>query len=323
MADQLTLASMAWQNKGKTTKRERFLAEMDAVIPWADLVKVIEPHYPKAGNGTQPYPLEQMLRIHCLQHWYDLSDPGAEEALYDVESMRRFARIELGVDGVPDETTILRFRRLLERHGLAEGLLTAINARLESQGLMLRSGTIVDATILHAPSSTKNVAKARDPEMHQTKKGQQWYHGMKVHAGMDTRGLVHTVTATAANVADITEMEHLLHGDEAVLYGDAAYWKEADRQRWIRDGKRYRVNRRGTKAHPLSDAQRRVNRSRSRTRAIGEHAFHVVKHLWGFKKVRYRGLAKNLSRATTAFGLANLYRMRRKLLPRGFQPCLA
>lgn len=323
MAEQLTLASMAWQSKGKVTKRERFLAEMDAVIPWAALVSVIEPYYPKAGNGTQPYSLELMLRVHCLQHWFDLSDPGAEEALYDIESMRRFARLELGTDRVPDETTILRFRQLLQKHDLAEDIFTEINARLEQQGLMVRSGTIVDATIMNAPSSTKNATKTRDPEMHQTKKGNQWYFGMKFHAGMDPHGLVHTLTATAANVADITEKENLLHGDEKRIWGDTAYWKEKDRQRWIADGKQYRINRRGAKGRPLTDGQRRVNRSRSRTRAIGEHSFQVVKHQWGFRKVRYRGLAKNLTRGMVAFGLANLYRVRSSLLPKGFRPCLA
>lgn len=323
MAEQLTLAALAWQNKGKTLRRERFLAEMDAVVPWAALCAIIEPHYPKAGNGTQPYPLELMLRIHCLQHWFNLSDPGAEEALYDSESMRRFTRLELGTDRIPDETTIHRFRRLLEEHRLAEDVFIDIGAQLEAKGMLLRSGTIVDATIIAAPTSTKNATKTRDPEMHQTCKGKQWYHGMKLHLGTDPNGIVHTITATAANVSDITELPNLLHGDEQVLWGDAAYWKEADRQEWTKAGKRYRVNRRGTKKRPLSEYARRVNRSRSRTRAIGEHPQLVVKHLWGFRKVRYRGLEKNLLRAYFAFGLANLYRLRRRLLPRGFTPCLA
>ena len=323
MAEQLTLASMAWQAKGKITKRERFLAEMNAVIPWASLVAIIKPYYPKAGNGTQPYPLELMLRIHCLQHWFNLSDPAAEEALYDIESMRRFARIELGVDRVPDETTILRFRRLLETHALAELLFREINGQLEGKGWLLRSGTIADATLIAAPSSTKNADASRDPEMHQTRKGNQWHFGMKFHAGMDPNGLVHTLTATAANTADITELPQLLHGDEQTVWGDAAYWKEDDRRRLLAEGKRYRINRRGTKDRPLTEHQRRVNRSRSRTRAKGEHGFHGVKHLWGFTKVRYRGLAKNLTRGFVAFGLANLSRLRRRLLPRTFRPCLS
>lgn len=322
MAEQLTFSAMAWQSKGKTTKRERFLAEMDAVIPWASLVAIIEPHYPKAGNGTQPYPLALMLRVHCLQHWFNLSDPAVEEALYDSESMRRFARLELGVDRVPDETTILRFRHLVEKHGLAELLFREITGQLEAKGLLLRSGTIVDATIMAAPSSTKNATKTRDPEMHQTRKGNQWYHGMKFHAGMDPNGIVHTLTATAANAADITELPNLLSGEEQTVWGDAAYWKEDDRRRLLAGGTRYRINRRGTKQRPLTEAQKVVNRSRSRTRAMGEHGFHVVKHLWGFVKVRYRGLAKNLARGYVAFGLANLYRLRRRLLPRDFRACL-
>jgi IS5 family transposase len=322
VADQLTFAAMAWQSKGKTTKRERFLAEMNVVVPWASLVAIIEPYYPKAGNGTQPYPLELMLRIHCLQHWFNLSDPAAEEALYDSEAMRRFAHLELGVDRVPDETTILRFRHLLEAHALAEILFREINGQLEGKGLLLRSGTIVDATIIAAPSSTKNATETRDPEMHQTKKGNQWHFGMKFHAGMDPNGIVHTLTATAANTADITEMPDLLHGSEETVWGDAAYWKEEDRRRLLAAGTRYRINRRGTKQRPLTDHQQRVNRSRSRTRAKGEHGFHVVKCLWGFVKVRYRGLGKNLSRGFVAFGLANLYRLRRRLLPPTFRPCL-
>jgi len=323
MAEQLTLASLAWQTKGKTTRRERFLAEMDAVIPWARLIALITPHYPKAGNGTQPYPLEQMLRIYFLQQWFQLSDPAAEDAIFDSESMRRFARVELGVDDVPDETTILRFRHLLERHELTEDLFIEITAHLEAKGLLLRSGTIVDATIIAAPSSTKNADKARDPEMHQTKKGNQWYFGMKIHTGADPKGIVHTVTVTPANAADITELPNLVHGEERRLWGDAAYQKEANRRTWREQGKAYLVNRRGTKTKPLTDHQKAVNRSRSRTRALGEHIYRVVKCSWGYTKVRYRGLAKNLAQVYTLFGLADLYLLRRRLLPKGFTACLA
>ncbi len=323
MAEQLTLASLAWQTKGKTTRRERFLAEMDAVIPWARLLALITPHYPKAGNGTQPYPLERMLRIYFLQQWFQLSDPAAEDAIFDSESMRRFARVELGVDDVPDETTILRFRHLLERHELTEDLFIEITAHLEAKGLLLRSGTIVDATIIAAPSSTKNADKARDPEMHQTKKGNQWYFGMKIHTGADPKGIVHTVTVTPANAADITELPNLLHGEERRLWGDAAYQKEENRQAWRADGKEYLVNRRGTKTKPLTDHQKAVNRSRSRTRAKGEHIYRVVKCSWEYTKVRYRGLKKNLAQVYTLFALADLYLVRRRLLPKGFTPCLA
>jgi len=322
MGQQQTLASLAWQTKGKTTRRERFLAEMDAVVPWKRLLALIEPHYPKAGNGTPPIGLERMLRIYFLQQWFNLSDPGAEDAIYDSESMRRFAGVELGEDKIPDETTILRFRHLLETHQLTAGIFAEIGSLLTEKRLLLKAGTIVDATIIAAPSSTKNATETRDPEMKQTRKGKQWYFGMKLHVGTDTHGIVHSVTATAASVGDITELPKLLHGSETVLYGDQAYWKEDHRQQWQAEGGRYRVNRRGTKKNPLSDHEKAINRSRSRHRARGEHAFHIVKRLWGFAKVRYRGLAKNLARAQTMFGLANLYAVRRRLLPPDFVACL-
>lgn len=313
--EQKTFASLAWENKGKQTKRERFLAEMNAVIPWQQLLKIIAPHYPKAGNGRPPMELETMLRIYCLQIWFDLSDPGAEEALYDSESMRRFARIELSEDRVPDETTILNFRHLLEQHELTAKMFKRINALLEKKGLLVRTGTIVDATIIAAPSSTKNRQGERDPEMKQTRKGNNWHFGMKVHVGADRTGLVHSLTATNAAAADITQMNELLHGDEKEIYGDQAYWKEADRQRFREQGVRYRVNRRPNGSRPLSEYDKKINRSRSRTRARGEHAFRVVKQLWGFAKVRYRGIAKNAVRALASFALANLYMVRQKLLP--------
>jgi IS5 family transposase len=315
VAKQQTFAGLAWQNKGKQTKRERFLGEMDAIIPWAQLLEVIEPHYPKAGNGRPPLGLEKMLRIYFLQIWFNLSDPGAEEALYDSESMRRFARIELSVDKVPDESTILNFRHLLEEHDLAKAMFERINGLMEQKGLLLRSGTIVDATIIAAPSSTKNASDSRDQEMKQTKKGNNWHFGMKIHVGTDRRGVVHSVTATHAATADITQLNALLHGQERTIFGDQAYWKEADRQRFRANGVRYRVNRRGTAQRPLTDHQKKINRSRSRTRARGEHAFRIVKQLWGFAKVRYRGIAKNAARAFTTFALANLYLMRRSISP--------
>ncbi|MGH3430429.1 MAG: IS5 family transposase [Mycobacteriales bacterium] len=325
MGEQRTLASLAWDSKGKVTRRERFLAEMDAVIPWKRLLALIAPHYPKAGDGRQPIGLERMLRIYFLQQWFNLSDPGAEDAIYDSESMRRFAGVELGEDTIPDETTILRFRHLLERHQLTEAIFAAIGSLLAEQRVMLKAGTIVDATIIAAPSSTKNATETRDPEMRQTRKGKNWYFGMKLHVGTDTQGLVHHVTATPASVADITELPKLLHGAETVLYGDQAYWKEDHRQHWEAEGGRYRVNRRGgrkgTEAE-LTAHQKAINQARSRHRARGEHSFHVVKRLWGFMKVRYRGIAKNAARAYTMFGLANLYLVRRRLLPPGFTPCL-
>jgi IS5 family transposase len=313
---QTTFASAAWDKKGKVTRRERFLTEMDAVIPWTSILTLIEPHYPKAGNGTQPMPIERMLRIYFMQQWFNLSDPGMEDVLYDSESMRRFAGIELVDDAIPDETTILRFRHLLEKHTLTEQVFGLVRGLLEQKRLLLRSGTIVDATIIEAPPSTKNEAGARDPEMKQGKKNsREWRFGMKAHVGTDVNGLVHTLVTTHAAAADVTQLPRLLHGQEKVLYGDQAYWSELHRIAAKGHGVRYRVNRRPNPGKPLTEHQRRLNRLRSATRAKGEHAFHVVKRLWGFTKVRYRGLAKNTARLYTMFALANLYLVRRRLMP--------
>src|SRR5271163_439667 len=250
---------MAWNGKGKVTRREKFLAEMAAVIPWTRLLALIEPHYPRAGQGRQPLGLEKMLRIYFLQQWFNLSDPQAEDAIYDSESMRRFAGVELGEDVVPDESTILRFRHLLEQHGLAQGIFDEIESLLEERRLLLRSGTIVDATIIAAPSSTKNAVHRRDPEMKQTRKGRNWHFGLKLHIGADPRGLVHTVTATHAAAADISQLPDLLHGRERTVFGDQAYWKEADRQAYEARGMRYRINRRPTSKAPLSGRWRLIN----------------------------------------------------------------
>jgi IS5 family transposase len=311
---QTTFASVAWEKKGKITRRERFLAEMDAVIPWSRLLALIKPHYPKAGTGTQPKPMEQMLRIYFMQNWFNLSDPQAEDSLYDIESMRRFAGMELLGHDIPDESTILRFRHLLEEHHLTERIFGEIRSLLEEKRLLLKSGTIVDATIIAAPPSTKNEQGARDPEMRQTKKGKEWHFGMKAHVGTDPRGIVHSMSTTAANMHDSTQMSKLLHGQERVVFGDQAYWNEAHRQSALAAGIRYRINRRPNQ-RPLSKYQRYLNRRRSMARARVEHVFHVVKRLWGFTKVRYRGLAKNTARLYTSFALANLYLLRRRLLP--------
>ena len=316
MSDQRTFASVAWTQKGKVTRRERFLAEMDQVIPWDRLKALIEPHYPKGGRGRRPHELERMLRIYFLQQWFNLSDPQAEDAIYDSESMRRFAKVELAEDRIPDESTILRFRHLLEKHRLTEGIFEAVKDLLSEHHLLLRAGTIVDATIIAAPSSTKNATRTRDPEMKQTRKGGSWHFGMKFHIGTDRRGIVHSVTATHAAEADLKQLPNLLHGEESVLHGDQAYWKEADRQAFEEQGVRYRVNRRGPRGNrSLNERWRKINRARSRTRARCEHPFRVVKQLWGFHKTRYRGIAKNLARGQTMFALANLYAVRHRLLP--------
>jgi IS5 family transposase len=291
---------------------------MDAVIPWSRLIRLIKPHYPKVGRGRRPHDLERMLRIYFLQLWFNLSDPQAEDAIYDSESMRRFAKVELSEDKIPDETTILRFRHLLEKHRLTEAIFEAVKDLLSERQMWLRAGTIVDATIIAAPSSTKNATKTRDPEMKQTRKGGSWHFGMKLHIGTDRRGVVHSVRATHAAEADIKQMRQLLHGEESVVYGDQAYWKEEDRQAFEASGVRYRVNRRAAGGNKnLTERWRKINRARSRTRACCEHPFRVVKHLWGFEKTRYRGIAKNLARAQTMFALANLYAVRHRLMPPG------
>jgi IS5 family transposase len=317
MGAQRTFAGLAWSEKKKVTRREQFLAEINTVIPWAELVALVAPHYPTAGQGRRPMPLELMLRVYCLQQWFDLSDPAAEDALYDSESMRRFAGVELSDDAVPDESTILRFRHLLEEHQLTEQIFLLVRGLLEAKGLLMKTGTIVDATIISAPSSTKNATGTRDPEMKQTRKGNTWHFGMKVHVGTDPHGLVHSLTTTHAAAADIDQLPQLLHGEERVLYGDRAYWSEPLRRECAQHGIRYRVNRRAKPRRPLPARWQRINRSRSRVRARGEHPLLVVKHLWGFRKVRYRGLAKNTARVYALFALANLYLVRRRLQPPG------
>lgn len=314
---QISLTMTGYFDKGKRTKRERFLAEMEQVLPWTRLFALIEPHYPKVSpaGGRPPLPLERMFRIYCLQQWYNLSDPGAEEALYDSITMRQFAGVSTDADVIPDETSILNFRRLLEKHQLTERLLAEINALLCERGLLVGKGTIVDATIIDAPSSTKNAKKKRDPQMHQTRKGKQWYFGMKVHTGTDTdSGLVHTVVGTSANVADVNVLGELLHGGEESLHGDSAYYSKELKAQAEASGLAFNVNQRATRSKPLTKAQRARNRRLSRVRATVEHPFLVVKRLWGHAKVRYRGIKKNLAQMYTLFALANVFRVRRQLM---------
>jgi IS5 family transposase len=259
---QTSLSMTGYFDKGKKTRREVFLAEMDGVVPWGRLCALIEPHYPKGSlaGGRPPLPLERMFRIYCLQQWYNLSDPGVEEALYDSITMRRFAGVRTDADVIPDETTILNFRRLLEQHQLTERLFAEINAHLSERGLFVGKGTIVDATIINAPSSTKNAEQKRDPEMHQTRKGKQWYFGMKMHTGADVDfGLVHTVQATSANVADVNMLGELLHGGEDTLHGDSAYHSKQLKAQAAASGLEFKVNERSTKQHPLSAAQKARN----------------------------------------------------------------
>ena len=312
MAEQPTFADLAWAAKGKITRREKFLTEMNAVIPWRKFLERIEPHYPKPGKGRRPLGLEKMLRIYFLQQWFDLSDPGAEEALYDSESMRRFVRIDLSEDVIPDESTILQFRHLLEQHQLTEALFVEVNALLEKHGVFIRTGTIVDATIIDAPRSLKNRDQQRDPEMGSTQKARTWHFGMKVHLGTDRQGLVHSISVTSASVLELNEIGSLLHGEEREVFGDKAYSSQELQQQAEAQGIRYRVNRRGHRHGKLPAHWQRKNRRRSQIRARCEYPFLVVKRLWGFRKVRYRGLAKNRARVYAAFALANLYMVRRR-----------
>ena len=311
---QPSFASLAYDGKKKQTRKEIFLAEMDRIIPWRQLTRLIEPHYPQAGNGRPPMGPEKMLRIHFMQQWFKLSDPAMEDALYDTEPLRRFAGIELGQDPVPDESTILKFRHLLEKHDLAAKLFEATCGYLEENGLLLREGTIVDATLIDAPSSTKNKEKKRDPEMTQTKKGNQWYFGMKAHTGTDTKNrVVHTIVATTASVHDSQVMEDLLHGEEERVYGDKAYADQARKDEFEERGVKWCVAKKAARGTTLSQQDQKHNRRLSKTRARGEHPFHVVKCLFGHRKVRYRGLAKNANQLFTLFSLANLYLVRKQL----------
>ena len=304
-----------FERHGKTTRREAFLAEMDVVVPWAALCAQIAPHYPKAGAGRPPIPLERMLRIHFLQHWFNLSDPAAEEALYDSPAMRAFAGVDLGAGPAPDETTICRFRHLLEARDLGARLLEAVNRHLASHGLKVSTGTIVDATIIHAPSSTKNAAAARDPEMHQTRKGQQWYFGMKAHLGVDSATkIIHAAVATAANVHDSTVLGDLLHGKETRVWGDQAYRGQREVILAHAPHAADFTNRRTRHAGVIDEVERARNRTKSRVRARVEHVIGVIKRVFGFQKVRYRGLAKNACRLVVACALANLFTQRRTLL---------
>ena len=314
---QISFSDAEYAGKRKTTRREVFLREMDQTVPWKQLLGVIEPFYPDTGRGRRPYPMATMLRVHLMQNWFGLSDPAMEEALYEIGSMRMFAGLSM-TGPIPDETTILNFRRMIEEHDLAPDILERVNAHLSRKGLLLKQGTIVDATIIAAPSSTKNKEGKRDPEMHQTKKGEQWYFGMKAHIGVDAdSGLVHTVETTAANVADVTVVDDLLHGKETVVYADAGYTGAEDHVsneaiQWEIAGKRGQI-----KKMEDGRAKRKIEKAEKRKasiRAKVEHPFRVIKRQFGMLKVRFRGLAKNTTHVITLFALSNLWMVRRRLL---------
>ena len=313
---QKTFAECSFEHYRKPTRRDLFLAEMDKIIPWRELSEVIEPFYPKPeGAGRPPVGIERMLRIHFLQHWFNLSDPAVEEALYDSRAMRNFVGIDLGKEPVPDETTICKFRHLLEARNLGERLFVLIGQYLTENGIKISKGTIVDATIINAPTSTKNREKARDPEMHQTKKGNQWYFGMKAHIGVDSRTrLIHSVAATPANVHDSQMLPDLLHGNETRVWGDSAYSGQSGVIREHAPNATNFTHKKGCRNRPLSDTERSRNKTKSRIRAKVEHPFLVIKRIFGFCKLRYRGLMKNANRLFVACGLTNLYMVRRRLL---------
>ncbi|MFO0350473.1 MAG: IS5 family transposase [Alphaproteobacteria bacterium] len=315
---QLTFGDAEFAGKGKTTRKERFLAEMEQVVPWASFLKLIAPVYPEAGNGRRPYPLETMLRVYLMQNWFSLSDPAMEDALYDMPALRQFAGLT-SLDAVPDETTILNFRHLIEEYELAQEIFGCVVRLLRRRGLMLKEGTMVDATIIDAPTSTKNEERERDPEMHQTKKGNAWFFGMKAHIGADVdSGLTHTVVTTAANEADVTQVDQLLHGRELTAYGDAGYiGAEAhDRRKnieWVIAKRRSAVER-------IANGRERVKamraeRRKAQVRAFVEHPFRIIKCVFGYRKVRFKGLAKNTAQVLTLFALTNLYMARRQLTP--------
>ncbi|WP_312289542.1 IS5 family transposase [Stutzerimonas nitrititolerans] len=316
---QMTFADAEYAGKRKQTRKELFLIEMDQVVPWKGLIALIEPHYPKGEGGRPAYPLMAMLRVHLMQNWFGYSDPAMEEALYETTILRQFAGLSL--ERIPDETTILNFQRLLEKHELAVGILAVINGYLGDRGLSLRQGTIVDATLINAPSSTKNKDGKRDPEMRQAKKGNQYYFGAKAHIGVDDEsGLVHSVVVTAANVADVTQVDKLLHGDENVVCADAGYTgvekrpEHEGRQAIWQVAARRSTYKKLDKRSLLYKAKRKIEKAKAQVRAKVEHPFRVIKRQFGYAKVRFRGLAKNTSQMVTLFALSNLWMARRHLM---------
>ncbi|HFP9222557.1 TPA: IS5 family transposase [Raoultella planticola] len=316
---QKSFASAGFELATKRTRKRKFLDEMNLAVPWAELVALIAPHAPAGKSGRPPFAILTMLRIHFMQQWFGLSDPAMEEALHDTPLYCEFAHLDAGISRLPDESTILRFRHLLEENNLSLQLLATINATLAAKGLMLKTGTVVDATLIGAPSSTKNSTGERDPQMHQTKKGNQWHFGMKAHIGVDAdSGLVHSVIGTAANVNDVTQGHALLHGEEAVVFADAGYQGAAKRPEatgvdWqvaMRPGKRRALD----KHSPWGGLLDKAEQLKASVRAKVEHPFRVIKCQFGFTKVRYRGLAKNTAQLVTLFALSNLWMARRRII---------
>ena len=321
MSRQASFSELEYGSKKKVTRRDRFLAEIEAITPWAELERTVVPFYPSSGGrGRPPMGLSRMLRMYVAQQCFGLSDEGIEDALYDSQAIRRFVGIDLSRESAPDATTLLKFRRLLETHQLTESIFNAINAHLAEKGLLLREGTIVDASLIAAPPSTKNREGKRDEEMHQTRKGKQWYFGMKAHIGVDAQsGLVHTVIGTAANVSDVTQAQVLLHGDETVAFGDAGYQGVEKRDENLECPVTWHIALRPSKRKALRETPQGnlvdwIEHTKASIRAKVEHPFHVVKNLFRHRKTRYRGLAKNTAQLFSLFGFANLVLAKRGLL---------
>ena len=315
---QMTLATAkGFEVHGRATRKAEFLARMETLVPWTQFCALIEPHYPKAGNGRPPVGLERMLRMYLIANWFNLGDEACEDALYDIAAFRDFCLIDLGRERVPDATTLLNFRHLLEQHQIGTALFAKVGELLQANGMKLSGGTIVDATLIAAPPSTKNEDKSRDPEMHQSRKGNQWHFGMKLHIGVDSAsGLVHSASVTAGNVHDSNELPNLLHGRENRLYGDSAYRGERQKKQVKEVAPKARdfTNRRTYSHRPLTEADKATNRRKSSVRAKVEHPFLILKRLWGFAKVRYRGLAKNANRAFAMLAMINLSKWGRPLM---------
>ena len=325
---QMSFAQVEYAGKKKQTRRDKFLGQMEQVVPWKRLIAVIEPHYPKSGQrGRPPIGIARILRMYFIQQWYGLADEAVEDAIYDSQALRNFCRIDLAVESVPDATTLLNFRHLLETNELPQAMLREVNALLKERGLLMSQGTLIDATLIAAPSSTKNRKHERDPQMHQTKKGNQWYFGLKAHIGADVQsGLVHTVVSTAANVSDISQTANLMHGKEQVVGADAGYvgaQKREEVQQALRDNEQqvaWRIAKRRKPIREMADGWQKnlalaYEKLKARIRAKVEHPFHVVKNIFQHKKVRYKGVAKNDAQLHTLFALSNLYMVRGKLCP--------
>jgi IS5 family transposase len=309
MRQQTLAMGTGFELHARPTRKAEFLAKMNGLMPWSELCALVEPHYPKVGNGRPPIGLERMLRMYWVANWFNLADEACEDAMYDTPVFREFCGFDLGRERIPDATTLLKFRHLLEEKDHGKAMFARVGALLQANGVKISGGTIVDATLIAAPPSTKNEDKARDPQMHQTKKGNQWHFGMKVHVGTDSQtGLIHSASVTAANVHDSQQVEKLLHGNETRFYGDSAYRGKAQRERLKELAPKARdfTNKRAYRNKPLSDADKHTNRRKSSIRAKVEHPFLILKRLWGFTKVRYRGLAKNANRAFAMLAAINI-----------------